>query len=152
MIEAGLKAAALFGSRVVKPVLMLGQSEIFGAHALPLTPEGRIVLVRLRYAPGWRLPGGRRGRDEDPKDAALRELREEIGLKSHGEVTYACDLEEPMGRRRDCMSLVLVRDVIYAPRRWSLEVEAVREATLDALLEDMAPVAERWIARLRPFV
>ena len=51
----------------------------FGAHALALTPERKIVLVKLRYAPGWRLPGGGRGEHEDPRDAVLRELREEIG-------------------------------------------------------------------------
>ena len=31
-----------------------------GVHAVALTPERRIVLVRLRYAPGWRLPGAHR--------------------------------------------------------------------------------------------
>ena len=29
----------------------------YGAHALALTPERKIVLVKLRYAAGWRLPG-----------------------------------------------------------------------------------------------
>ena len=32
----------------------------FGAHALALTPARKVILVRLRYAPGWRLPGGGR--------------------------------------------------------------------------------------------
>jgi len=30
----------------------------FGAHAVALTPARKIVLLRLWYAPGWRLPGG----------------------------------------------------------------------------------------------
>ena len=29
-----------------------------GVHGIPLTPEGRIVLVALSYARGCRLPGG----------------------------------------------------------------------------------------------
>ena len=32
----------------------------FGAHALALTPERKLILVKLRYASGWRLPGGGR--------------------------------------------------------------------------------------------
>ena len=28
----------------------------YGAHALALTPDGKIILVKLRYAPEWR-PG-----------------------------------------------------------------------------------------------
>src|SRR5262247_3437991 len=66
----------------------------FGAHALALTPGSKAILVRLRYAPGWRLPGGGRSEDEDPHDAVLRELREEIGMTSHGEVRLAAELEE----------------------------------------------------------
>src|ERR1700752_1970952 len=66
----------------------------FGAHALALTPEGKVILVRLRYAAGWRLPGGGREEHEDPRDAVLRELREEIGMTSHGEVKLAAELEE----------------------------------------------------------
>ena len=45
----------------------------FGAHALALTPCRKVILVKLRYAPGWRLPGGGRREDEDPREAVLRE-------------------------------------------------------------------------------
>ncbi len=67
----------------------------FGAHALALTPEGKVILVKLRYAPGWRLPGGGRGEHEDPRDAVLRELREEIGLISHGDVQLTPSSRKP---------------------------------------------------------
>nr|MDQ4087857.1 NUDIX domain-containing protein [Pseudomonadota bacterium] len=49
-----------------------------GVHAIPITPAGKIVMVKLSYAPLWRLPGGGCKRGEDPKQAVLRELREEI--------------------------------------------------------------------------
>ena len=54
-----------------------------GAHAIALTPNGRLILVKLWYAPGWRMPGGGRDAAEPAADAALRELREEIGMTSH---------------------------------------------------------------------
>jgi len=121
----------------------------FGAHALALTPEGQVILVRLRYAPGWRLPGGGRGEHEDPRDAVLRELREEIGLVAHGEVQLAAELEEAPDFKRDLAALLVVRDVRYRPR-WSWEVEAIVEAPLDALPPDLSPRAAAWIAALRP--
>src|SRR3954469_9197927 len=80
----------------------------FGAHALAFTREGKVILVKLRYAPGWRLPGGGRSASEDPRDAVLRELREEIGLTSHGEVQLACELEEGTDHKRDLASLLVV--------------------------------------------
>src|SRR3954467_14746374 len=80
--------------RLLTLVWFLRRPRTFGAHALALTPEGKAILVRLRYAPGWRLPGGGRAEHEDPRDAVLRELREEIGMTSHGDVRLAAELED----------------------------------------------------------
>ena len=120
-----------------------------GAHALALTPDGKAILVRLRYAPGWRLPGGGRAEDEDPRDAVLRELREEIGMTAHGAVTLAAELEERTDHKRDLASLLIVRDVRYKPPKWSWEVERVMETRLDALPPDLSPRMEKWIRAIR---
>ena len=51
---------------------------------IPMTDAGEIVLVRqYRHAIGrsaWELPAGSLKKDEDPKEAAIRECHEEIGL------------------------------------------------------------------------
>ena len=121
----------------------------FGAHALAFTPAGKVILVRLRYAPGWRLPGGGRGEDEDPRQAVLRELREEIGMVAHGEVRLATELEDAADYKRDLAALLIVRDVRYQPRRWSWEVEAIHEAPVDDLPADVSPRAARWLEALK---
>jgi len=120
----------------------------FGAHALALTPEGKVILVRLRYAPGWRVPGGGRAESEDPRDAVLRELREEIGMTSHGDVRLAAELEEDTDFKRDLASLIIVRDVRYQPR-WSWEIERTIEADMDALPVDLSPITARWLEAVR---
>jgi hypothetical protein len=78
----------------------------------------------------------------------LRELREEIGLVSHGDVRLAVELEESPDFKRDLASLLVVRDVRYRPR-WSWEVERVVEASLDALPSDLSPRAATWLATMR---
>ena len=133
-------------------VLRLGwfvrRPRTFGAHALALTPERKLILVKLRYAAGWRLPGGGRNPDEDPIEAGLRELREEIGMTSHGKVRKAAEFEQRPQHRRDLVSLLVVEDVCYRPR-WSWEIEQVAESALDDLPHDLAPVAREWISALR---
>ena len=121
----------------------------FGAHALALTPERRLILVRLRYAPGWRLPGGGRAEDELPDLAVLRELREEIGMTSHGRVRLAAELEERADFKHDLASLLIVEDVRYAPRKWSWEIERVIEVPIDELPAEMSSRALRWIEAVR---
>ena len=121
----------------------------FGAHAIALTPERKVILVKLRYAPGWRLPGGGRAQNEHPRDAILRELREEIGMTSHGKVRVAAELEEETDFKHDLASLLIVEDVHYRPRRWSWEVEQVREVAMDDLPPDLSPRSARWIDAMR---
>lgn len=106
-----------------------------GAHAVALTAAGHIILVKLRYAPGWRFPGGGRNADEDLESAALRELREEIGMTAHGTVRVE-------------RGLLVVTDVAYRPPRWSWEVEAVCEVPLDQLPTDISPRSRRWLEQL----
>ena len=121
----------------------------FGAHALAMTPDRKVVLVKLRYASGWRLPGGGRSEDEDPRDAVLRELREEIGMTAHGRVRLATELDQISDFKRDLASLLIVEDVRYRPRRWSWEIEQIAEASLADLPADLAPIAAEWIAAVR---
>ena len=109
-----------------------------GAHAIALTPDRKIILVKLRYARGWRLPGGGREKDESPRDTVLRELREEIGMTAHGRV-----------RDASIASLLVVEDVNYVPRRWSWEIEAIREASLEVLPAGLSPRTAAWLEAAR---
>lgn len=121
----------------------------FGAHAFALTPERKLILVRLRYASGWRLPGGGRHEREEPQEAALRELTEEIGMTAHGRVRLVAELEQQPDRRRDLVSLIIVENVRYDPS-WSLEIERIIEVSLDDLPNDLASVARTWIEAIIP--
>lgn len=132
----------ILGWRVRRP-------RTFGAHALAFTPDRKVVLVKLRYASGWRLPGGGHKPGEDPVEAGLRELREEIGMTGHGAVQLAGELEETADFKRDLASLLVVEDVRYVPRRWSLEIEAIGEFPLGSLPPDLSPRAARWLEAIR---
>ena len=59
-----------------------------GACILPLTDDDKVLMVRqYRYALKeelWELPAGKLEKDEDPFEAAKRELEEEYGSSTWG--------------------------------------------------------------------
>lgn len=145
ILRLGLTAA----HKLLKVGWFLRRPNTFGAHAIALTPKRKLVLVKLRYAPGWRVPGGGRRADEYAQAAVIRELREEIGMTAYGRIRFACELEEQVDFKRDLASLLIVEDVRYRPHRWSWEVERVAEFDLKRLPADIAPPTLRWIDALR---
>jgi 8-oxo-dGTP pyrophosphatase MutT (NUDIX family) len=48
--------------------------------AVAVWHDGKVLKVRHSYRRGWSLPGGVLRRGEDPRFAACREVREEVGL------------------------------------------------------------------------
>jgi 8-oxo-dGTP pyrophosphatase MutT (NUDIX family) len=152
LVDGALRLVLTGIHSLLKASWFLRRPKTFGAHAIALTPEKKLVLVKLRYARGWRVPGGGRSAEENPADAALRELREEIGMTSHGEVRPARDFEESTDFKRDTASLVVVKDVRYRPPRWSWEVERICETDLESLPDGMSPISARWIESLRPLL
>ena len=152
MIKQFLRAAATGIHKLLAVGWFLRRPRTYGAHAVALTASGQIVLVKLWYAPGWRLPGGGRSAGEPAVDAALRELREEIGMTSLADAILACQLEESVDFKRDLASLVVVRNVEYRPKRWSWEVEEVREVPLDELPPDISPQTTRWLRSVAPLL
>ena len=138
--------------KLLKAGWFVRRPRTYGAHALAFTPERKLVLVKLRYAPGWRVPGGGRRRNEYAQAAVIRELREEIGMTAYGRIRFACELEERVDFKRDLASLLIVEDVRYQPPRWSWEVEKVDEFALDKLPRDTAPPTLRWVDALRDHI
>src|SRR5262245_60420256 len=51
-----------------------------GAMAFIERPDGALLLVRQSYRRRWGCPGGLLERGEDPAEAAVREVREEVGI------------------------------------------------------------------------
>jgi 8-oxo-dGTP pyrophosphatase MutT (NUDIX family) len=145
LLRLGLTAA----HKLLKATWFVRRPRTYGAHALAFTPEGKLILVKLRYAPGWRVPGGGRHRREPAEDAGLRELREEIGMTAHGRVRLACELEEAVDFKRDFAALLIVEDVVYRAK-WTWEVEKVGEFPIANLPADTNSATLRWIEILRP--
>jgi ADP-ribose pyrophosphatase YjhB (NUDIX family) len=140
-----VRAAVTAFQQLRRGIWFVWRPSVRGVLAVPLTPEGRVVLVRLTYARGWHLPGGGIKRGEEPAAAVLRELREEIGLVAHGEVLWVGEFEHRPDHRRGTSTLFLVQGVRYAPRR-SLEIEEIAAFDPAALPSGVTPLTGAKIA------
>ena len=52
-----------------------------GAGCLLFNSEDEILIVKPTYKDYWTLPGGVVEQNESPRDACMREVKEEIGIE-----------------------------------------------------------------------
>jgi 8-oxo-dGTP diphosphatase len=101
-----------------------------GAVVLLRDHDDRLLLVHQPPQPGWSLPGGLLNRREQPRDGAVRELREEIGVR------LAPEALEPLSPNAQV-------------NPWIQQVDLVFTATVDAgattFTVDQVEIADaRW--------
>lgn len=146
---APLIAGALRGYLALRTVgWFITRPRTRGVRAIALTPEGRILLVRHSYVPGWHLPGGGHEAGESAEAAVLRELREETGMVSHGPVRLLGTLQHRPNYRRDTVTLALVEQVVFTFRP-SLEIVEATAFDPDALPAETTAGTCRRIAEWR---
>ena len=120
---------------------------VLGVAGAVFDAGGRVLLVRHRYSPGWRLPGGGVGRGETPAAAILRELREEVGLEG-GAFEFVGLYTRKAGWATSLVALYRVtgRAVNFRP---NLEISAILFADPHAPPDGSTPATLKRLAELR---
>ncbi|MFW5883001.1 MAG: NUDIX hydrolase [Verrucomicrobiota bacterium] len=102
-------------------------------NVLPLTPDGRLILVRqFRFGVRelcWETPGGIMDGDEHPVDTAIRELAEETGyVGNNARVIGACR-PNPAILNNFCHYVRIDNCELKRPQNWD-EHEEIELTTL----------------------
>ncbi len=137
---------ALF--RLIKPFVFLRahvtRGMTLGVRALVFDPQGRVLLVKHSYVPGWYLPGGGVEAGQNAAEAMERELEEEAGVIVTGPMRLVHLLFNPKDHTRDHVALFEVphwqQPVVPEPNG---EIIAVGFFAPDALPEDTTPATRR---------
>ncbi|WP_129114621.1 NUDIX hydrolase [Halegenticoccus tardaugens] len=101
-------------------------------------PDGRIALVRNGWSDGWILPGGAVGSDEEPVEAARREVREETALDAVVEGPIVV-FDQSYVAKADGGERFTAQYVVYAARADGEIPDASRLGATDGEIE-----AARW--------
>ncbi|MDH6117501.1 ADP-ribose pyrophosphatase YjhB (NUDIX family) [Kitasatospora sp. GAS204A] len=83
------------------------------ADVLLRDTNGRVLLVKPTYKPGWDLPGGMAEANEPPEETAVRELREELGLEVVPRGVLVVDWVAPHGPWDDQIAFIFDGGILH---------------------------------------
>ena len=121
-----------------------------GVKVMLFNPAGELLLVRNSYGPRrseFVLPGGGIKRKETPEAAALREVREEVGVEAHRVASRATYFSTIEGKRDTIHLFAAYADA--EPKVDGLEVVEARYFALDRLPDNVSAATLRRIAEYR---
>jgi ADP-ribose pyrophosphatase YjhB (NUDIX family) len=138
-----------YGSRLIlHPWFRLTRGLSLGVRGLVRDENGRILLIRHSYVPGWLLPGGGVERGETAEAAVIRELREEAGVVAIGRPQLFglyCNEAQFTG---DHVALYTVDDFNLEPFAGTAEIVEARFFKADELPDATSGGTRRRIAEV----
>jgi ADP-ribose pyrophosphatase YjhB (NUDIX family) len=128
-----MRAAMQIGYRLRRLALRWLRIRTRGVKVMVFNAHGELLLIRNSYGRSHEfvLPGGGIGRNESPREAAAREVREEVGLAIDGLRLISEHASTSEGKRDTIHLFAAVTRQVPLPD--GLEVEEARFFPLDGL-------------------
>lgn len=116
----------------------------FGARVVVINEKGELLLVKHTYFSGWHFPGGGVEKGESPREAAIREVREEAGIiAKESPSIFDCYLNKMMGVD-DIVSLYILKNFECQSFK-SSEILEAKWFALENLPTDLSGATKRRI-------
>jgi len=119
-----------------------------GVRGLVTDGDGKVLLVRHTYMPGWYFPGGGVEWGEVAEHALARELVEEAGVRMTARPVLASMHSNHKGHRGDHVLIYRVTAWEPCPPTQHGEIEAIEWFAPDGLPDDLSPATRRRLEEL----
>jgi 8-oxo-dGTP pyrophosphatase MutT (NUDIX family) len=129
-------------------VLRLKRAMTLGARVAVIDGEGRFLLVKQSYAPGWLFPGGGVEPGETCEFAALRELHEEAEVTPTGPLQLHGIFSNHAKFPGDHLVIYVLREFVWGGFTPTSEIVEARFFGADQLPDDVQDSTRRRIAEL----
>ena len=121
------------------------------AHVLMRDADGRILLCDTAFKSDWELPGGIVEPGEAPRDGAIREVREELGIDLPVGRLLVADWLPPYLGWDDALELIFDGGLVSQAELDSFslqenEITSVALLTLDQAAEVVTPLSHRRLS------
>lgn len=95
---------------LTRPILKMTRGMTLGSRTAVIDGEGRFMLVKQTYAPGWIFPGGGVERGETCEEAAQREIEEEAAIFAKSALEFRGIFSNEREMRGDHLAFYVLRD------------------------------------------
>jgi ADP-ribose pyrophosphatase YjhB (NUDIX family) len=133
---------------VTRPILRLTRGMTLGSRTAVIDGEGRFMLVKQTYAPGWIFPGGGVERGETCEEAARREVEEEAAIFARGPFEFKGMFSNEKEMRGDHLAFYVLRNFEQREFKSNLEIADARFFHPTELPERLNGGTRRRIAEL----
>lgn len=137
-------------ANLINIVRRLRHGLTLGVRVIAYDGEGRLLLVRHTYVPGWHFPGGGVDVGETAEAAARRELREEANVDAVGPLALAGLFFNPRIGRRDHVVLFRAGEIAAGPLPGpTSEIAQVAFFDTASLPDDLSDATRRRLEEAR---
>ena len=136
-------------SRILHSYFRITRGLTLGVRAVVRSSDGKFLLVRHTYTPGWHLPGGGVEKGEFSEGALIKEIQQETGLNVLGRPQLLGIFYNRGVSDRDHVLLYSCETTGELSKKGSiLEIAEVRYFGIEELPNDIDPGTERRIQEI----